>query len=94
MTSDLLLIVLWEDSVSEETNALSALKNAWTGAVEASEKVRALAPAVQALDEHTPIDRLDLEDYHRLTVAQATAVMALRGLIEQLRRRNTQDASS
>jgi len=70
--------------VAEETNALLALKNAWTGAVEASDKVRELAPAVQAIDADTPVDQLDLETYHRLALAQANAVMALRGLLEQL----------
>jgi hypothetical protein len=64
-----------------EQNALLALKNAWNGAVAASDEVRALAPAVAGLSETTPLGDLD-----RLTFAQANAVMALRGLVEQLRR--------
>jgi hypothetical protein len=69
-----------------EENALLALKNAWNGAVAASEEVRALEPAVGALDENTPLADLDLDTYDRLTFTQANAVMALRGLVEQLRR--------
>jgi hypothetical protein len=69
-----------------EQNALLALKNAWNGAVAASDEVRALAPAVAGLSETTPLGDLDLDTYDRLTFAQANAVMALRGLVEQLRR--------
>jgi hypothetical protein len=74
--------------MSEETNALLALKHAWNGVVETSEKVRELAPAVQALDESTPIASLDLATYHRLTLAQANAAEALRGLIEEIGRKS------
>jgi len=80
--------------MSEETNALLALKNAWTGAVETSDKVRALAPAVQALAEETPVESLDLETYHRVTLAQANAVEALRGLIERLQERTGRTSAS
>ena len=77
--------------MSEETNALLALKNAWTGAVDASEKVRDLANSVQALEETTPVHELDLETYHRLTLAQSNAVLALRGLVEQLREKRDKE---
>jgi hypothetical protein len=80
--------------MSEETNALLALKNAWTGAVVASDRVRELAPAVQALDDATPVANLDLETYHRLTLAQSNAVLALRGLVEQLRRQRDKHAAA
>jgi hypothetical protein len=69
-----------------EDNPLLALKNAWNGAVAASDEVRALAPAVAGLAADTPLAQLDLDTYDRLTFAQANAVMALRGLVEQLRR--------
>jgi hypothetical protein len=74
--------------MSDESNALLALKNAWTGAVTASDRVRDIAPAVQGLPETTPLADLDLEAYHAVTMAQANAVMALRGLIEELRRQS------
>ena len=73
--------------MSEHPNALLALKNAWNGAVATSERVRELAPAVQALPEGTDVSQIDLETYHNAALAQSNAVMALRGLIEELRRR-------
>lgn len=73
--------------MNEDPNPLLALKNAWTGAVEASEAVRRLAPAVADLGQTTPIKDLDLDGYHRAVLAQSIAVMALRGLIEQLQRK-------
>jgi len=71
----------------DESNALSALKNAWNSAVAASDRVRELAPTVQGLADSTPLSGLDLETYHTAAFAQANAVMALRGLIEELRKR-------
>jgi len=70
--------------VTEHSQVVLALKNAWAGVIAASEPVRDLAPAVAALDETTSIAALDLETYHRATLAQANAVMAPRGLIERL----------
>jgi len=69
-----------------EENALLALKNAWNGAVEASDQVREMAPSVAGLADGTPLADLDLETYQRVTLAQSNAVMALRGLVEELRR--------
>jgi hypothetical protein len=73
--------------MSDEANALLALKNAWAGAVTASAAVRDLDPAVQALPADAPLGSVDLERHHHLALAQANAVQALRGLIEQLRAR-------
>jgi hypothetical protein len=73
--------------MSDETNAVLALKNAWTGAVAAATHVQELNAAVQALAPDTPLDKLDLERYHQIVLADANAVQALRGLIEQLRAR-------
>ena len=72
--------------MSNETNALLALKNAWTGAIAASERLRELAPAVNGLAEDTDITTLDLETYRQAALAHALASQALRGLIEQLQR--------
>lgn len=69
-----------------EENALLALKNAWNGAVEASDQVREMASSVAGLADSTPLADLDLETYQRVTLAQSNAVMALRGLVEELRR--------
>jgi hypothetical protein len=71
--------------MSDEANALLALKNAWTGAVSASSALRELDAAVQALPADTPLTSLDLERYHLVALAEANAAQALRGLVEQLR---------
>lgn len=70
-----------------DPSAILALKNAWRGAVESSERLATLAPGVQALPEDAPVSAEDLDRYHAASLAQANAVMALRGLIEELRRR-------
>jgi hypothetical protein len=70
--------------MSDEGNALLALKNAWTGAVTTSTTVRDLDAVVQALPADTPLVSVDLEGYHRAALAAANAFEALRGLIEQL----------
>lgn len=72
--------------MSNETNALLALKNAWAGAIAASDRLRELAPSVEALPEDTDVRSLDLETYHNATLAQAIASQALRGLIEEFRK--------
>ncbi len=71
--------------MSENVNAVLALKNAWNGAILASDEVRALGPSVQALPETTDLAALDVETWHRLALTQANAAQALRGLVEQLR---------
>jgi hypothetical protein len=75
--------------MSDEQNAILALKNAWTGAVAAAAPVRALGSAVEAVSAESPLATLDLEHYHAVVLAEAIAVEALRGLIEQLRARLT-----
>lgn len=70
-----------------EVNAVLALKNAWNGAVAASDDVRAQSPAVAGLPDGATLADLDLDTYHRLSLAHANAAQALRGLVEELRRR-------
>jgi hypothetical protein len=71
--------------MSDEANALLALKNAWTGVMSASSALRDLDPTVQGLPADTPLSALDLERYHLVALAEANAAQALRGLLEQLR---------
>ena len=72
--------------MSNETNALLALKNAWNGAIAASDRIRELAPAVAAIPEEAHVSTLDLETYQQAALAHAIAAQALRGLIVELRR--------
>ena len=75
-----------EDALSNETNALLALKNAWSGAIAASDRLRELAPTVAAMPETAEVTSLDLEACHNAALAQVVAAQALRGLLEELRR--------
>ena len=80
--------------MSNETNALLALKNAWNGAIDASDRLRELAPSVAALPEEADVSTLDLEAYQQAALAQAIAAQALRGLIVELRRQTTPDSGA
>jgi hypothetical protein len=71
--------------MSDEANALVALKNAWSGVMSATSAVRELDSAVQAIPPDTPLSALDLDRYHHVALTEANAAQALRGLIEQLR---------
>lgn len=70
-----------------DASAVMALKNAWNGVVAASDRVREIATSVQGLPDDAPLKDLDLETYHKVAMAQANAVMALRGLVEQLQQK-------
>ncbi|HKW02620.1 MAG TPA: hypothetical protein VJN96_22530 [Vicinamibacterales bacterium] len=72
-----------------DQGAVMALKNAWNGVVAASDRVREVAAAVQGLPDETAVKDLDLETYHKVTMAQANALMALRGLVEQLQQKTS-----
>jgi hypothetical protein len=71
----------------DEENAILALKNAWNGAVAATDRLRELAPAVDSLPDTTSLTAVDFETYHRAAMAQAIAAQALRGLLETLQER-------
>ncbi len=71
----------------DEENAVLALKNAWAGAVLTTDRLRELAPTLENLPDTATVATLDLETYHRASLAQANAAMALRGLLEALQAR-------
>ena len=75
--------------MSEHPNALLALKNAWSGVVAANERMRELESTVLALPPDTPVEQVNLGEFHGVVAAHANAVMALRGLIEELQRRQS-----
>ena len=78
--------------MSNETNALLALKNAWAGAIAASNRLRELEPAVQSLPEDADVKGLDLDTYRDAALAQSLAAQALRGLIEEFQPKPAADA--
>ncbi len=69
----------------DEENAVMAFKNAWLGAVTSAEELRKMAPAVEGLPADTPVASLDFDGYHRVLGAHANAVMAVRGLLDDLK---------
>ena len=75
--------------MSNETNALLALKNAWTSAIAASDRLRELAPALEAAAPETDVTSLDLATYQNAVTAQSIATMALKSLIEEFQRKST-----
>jgi hypothetical protein len=75
----------------DEANAVLALKNAWNGAIAAADRLRELGPGVAALPDETGLKDLDFETYHRVSMAQANAAQALRGLLEELQARASKE---
>jgi hypothetical protein len=76
-----------------ETNPLLALKNAWNGAIAASDRLRELAPAVQSLPEDADVSSLDLDTYRDAALAQSLAAFALRGLIEEFQPKSSTETA-
>ena len=74
--------------MSDESNALLALKNAFSGVVNSADRVREVSASLTTLPETTPLAQIDLETYHNVALAQANAAMALRGVIEEIRRKS------
>ncbi len=70
--------------MSNETNALLALKNAWAGAIAAADRLRELGGALESLPEETDVRSLDLDTYRKAVLGTCLAALALRGLIEEL----------
>lgn len=71
--------------MSQDTSSMLALKNAWNGAIAASDRLRELAPSVETLGEGG-LTGADLERFRNAALAQAIAAQALRGLLEELQR--------
>ena len=70
-----------------DAGALLALKNAWNGAVGTADRLRDLEPNLSAMADQAALSEPDLETYYQAALAHAIAAHALRGLIEELRRK-------
>ena len=70
-----------------DATALLAFKNAWNGAIVAADRLRELGPDVTAIADPAALTDSDLETYHQAALAHSNAAHALRGLIEELRRK-------
>ena len=71
----------------DDENAVLALKNAWLGVTHTAQEVATLQTAVDGLPETTDPATLDFATYHRVVGAHANAVMALHGLLDELKRK-------
>jgi hypothetical protein len=72
-----------------DSNEIEALKASVRGAVAAAAAVAALQPGIDALDSRGEIRADVLDELARVTLAHAVAAQALRGLVENIRRRRT-----
>jgi hypothetical protein len=66
---------------------IEALKASLRGARGAAEALADVAARVEATDPHQDVADADLDDLQRLTLANAVAAQALRGLVETMLKR-------
>jgi hypothetical protein len=71
--------------MSDDTDALMALKNAWNGALATSDRLREAGHGILGLPPAAVVQDVDLETAATLALAHANAAQALRGLIERVR---------
>jgi hypothetical protein len=72
-----------------DTNEIGALKASFRGAMAAAAALDALQDAVEGLDPRGDVGGDLLEELARVTLAHAVASQALRGFVENMRRRRT-----
>ena len=82
-----ILIVICS-AMTQDRDALLALKNAWNGALAAADRLREVGPSVLDLPPAASLGDVDLETCANAALANANAAQALRGLLEQLRRKS------
>lgn len=70
-----------------DVTEIEALKASMRGARSAADALGTVAAHVEATDPHGDVSETDLDDLQRLTLANAIAAQALRGLVETMLRR-------
>ena len=70
-----------------DVTEIEALKASLRGARNAAEALAAVAGNVEATDARADVADTDLDDLQRLTLANAVAAQALRGLVETMLKR-------
>jgi hypothetical protein len=70
-----------------DVTEIEALKASMRGARGAAGQLTDIAVKVEAVDSRADISDLDLDDLQRLTLANAVAAQALRGLVETMLKR-------
>jgi hypothetical protein len=76
-----------------DATEIEALKASMRGARTAADALSDIAGRVEAIDSHTDVPPADLDDLQRLTLANALAAQALRGLVETMLRRRGKAAA-
>jgi hypothetical protein len=71
---------------------IDALKASVRGAVRAAESLQTIATRVEDIEPHADIPDGDLDDLRRLSLANAVAAQALRGLVESMLKRRGKTA--
>ena len=67
-----------------DANEIEALKASLRGARASADALAGLAARVEALDAQADVSETDLDDLRRLTLANAVAAQALRGLVQTM----------
>jgi hypothetical protein len=70
-----------------DVTEIEALKASMRGARSAAGHLADIAVKVEAIDPHTDVSDHDLDELQRLTLANAIAAQALRGLVETMLKR-------
>jgi len=78
--------------MTQDRDALLALKNAWTGVLTSADRLREVGPAVLDLPPTASLADVDLAGCAAVALAHANAAQALRGLLEELRRKSVDAA--
>lgn len=73
---------------------IEALKASTRGALRAAEALGAIAAKVDAIDPRADVADGDLDDLQRLSLANAVAAQALRGLVESMLKRRGKIAAA
>ena len=73
---------------------IEALKASMRGALRAAETLGAIGTKVDDIDPRADIGATDLDDLQRLSLANAVAAQALRGLVESMLKRRGKDAAA
>ncbi len=76
-----------------DVTEIEALKASMRGARGAAGALESVAARVEATDPHGDVSDTDLDDLQRLTLANAIAAQALRGLVETMLRRRGKRAA-
>ncbi len=75
-----------------DVTEIEALKASMRGALDAAAALADVAARVEATDPHGDVADADLDDLQRLTLANAVAAQALRGLVETMLQRRGKQA--